>query len=124
MKRIMIVDDEQDIKLLFEQRFRRELKAGEFEFCFVFSGEDAVRYLEEHDGSKFDLVLSDINMPGMSGLELLKIAKSKLPSLKVMMVTAYNDEDHYREALQNGSDDYFTKPVNFDELKIKLASMP
>ena len=121
MKKIMVVDDEKDIQSLFQQRFRKELRAGEIEFHFATSGEDALRFLEEHqDMTEVELLLSDINMPGMSGLDLLKIAKEKYAHLKVIMITAYNDESNYEKAVQYGTDDYFTKPVDFNALKIKL----
>lgn len=122
MKKIMIVDDEQDVQALYQQRFRRELRAGELEFHFAFSAHDALEYLEHNDGEQVALVLSDINMPGMSGLELLKIAKEKFSSLKVIMITAYNDSKNYETAVQYGSDDYFTKPVDFNALRDKLMS--
>src|SRR2546425_1097188 len=117
MKRILVVDDEQDVQPLYEQRFRKELRSGELELHFEFSGEAALKYLEEHDPSTLGLILSDINMPGMSGLDLLKIAKEKYSNLKIIMVTAYHDSKNYQTALEYGSDDYLTKPVDFSTLK-------
>ena len=122
MKKIMIVDDEQDVQALYQQRFRRELRAGELEFHFAFSAHDALEYLEHNDVDQIALVLSDINMPGMSGLELLKQAKEKFTNLKVIMITAYNDSTNYETAVKYGSDDYFTKPVDFNALRDKLLS--
>ena len=123
MKRILVVDDEQDIKTLFEQRFRKEIKTGELDFVFAFSGEDALRYILGHEREAV-LILSDINMPGMSGLELLKQIKKKYekPPPIVMMVTAYSDDENYRQAMQLGADDFLTKPVDFTELKEKLKA--
>ncbi len=116
----MVVDDEKDVKLLFEQRFRKEIKSGEIIFKFVFSGEEAITYMESNETEKIVLVLSDINMPGMNGLELLKKIKSNFPSLKVVMITAYGDETNYEQAVKYGCDDYLTKPIDFSELKTKV----
>jgi CheY-like chemotaxis protein len=122
--KILVVDDEQDIKPLFEQRFRREIRRGELDFKFAFSGEEALAYMEGH-ASEVVLILSDINMPGMSGIELLKRIRVDHPSPnpKVMMVTAYSDDDYYQQALGNGADDFLTKPLDFSKLKEKLQSL-
>jgi len=119
MKKVLVVDDEPDVKLLFEQKFRREVKEAKIEIIFAFSGEEALRRL---DGESADvvLILSDINMPGMSGLELLRIIKTTMPSQKVYMITAYNDETNYRKAVEYGADDYITKPIDFEPLKKKI----
>jgi two-component system, chemotaxis family, chemotaxis protein CheY len=119
--KILVVDDEKDIQTLFEQRFRKELKNGIVEFAFAFSGEDALRYLDQHDHEAV-LILSDINMPGMSGLELLRHIKQKFlqPPPVVMMITAYGDAENYNQAVQLGADDFLTKPVDFSLLKEKL----
>ena len=121
MKRILVVDDEPDVQSLFEQRFRREIKNGEFDFRFAFSGEEALSYLEDQEREAV-LILSDINMPGMSGLELLRQLKIRFenPPPFVMMITAYGDEDSYNEAMRLGADDFLTKPVDFNSLKEKL----
>ena len=122
--KILVVDDEKDVQLLFEQRFRKEIKSGEIEFAFAFSGEEALEYLNNHD-HKAVLILSDINMPGMSGLELLQHIKEKYekPPPVVMMITAYGDEENYNQAMQLGADDFLTKPVDFSALKEKLKSI-
>ncbi|MBK9270041.1 MAG: response regulator [Saprospiraceae bacterium] len=119
--KILVVDDETDVKILFEQRFRKELKDGWVEFIFAFSGEEALEYLNLHDHEAV-LILSDINMPGMSGLELLKIIKERYstPPPVVYMITAYGDADNYNMAIQLGADDFLTKPVDFQKLKEKL----
>lgn len=121
--KILVVDDERDIQTLFEQRFRKEIRNGEFSFDFAFSGEDALKYLKGRKQEAI-LILSDINMPGMSGLELLKQIKEKYekPPPFVMMITAYGDSDNYRQAMQLGADDFLTKPVDFAALKEKLKS--
>lgn len=119
--KILVVDDETDVKALFEQRFRKEIKSHEFEFAFAFSGEDALAYLNQHLQEAV-LILSDINMPGMSGLELLAQIKRKYatPPPRVMMITAYGDAENYNTAKSLGADDFLTKPVDFVTLKEKL----
>ena len=121
--KILVVDDEQDVKLLFEQRFRREMKNGEMEFAFAHSGEDALEFMKVHHHEAV-LILSDINMPGMSGLELLKRIKKEYekPPPVVMMITAYGDEENFNTAKQYGADDFLTKPVDFTVLKDKLKT--
>jgi len=117
--KVMIVDDEQDVKLLFQQKFRKEIRAGKIDLSFAFSGESALQHLENecHD---YALVLSDINMPGMNGLELLRTIKEKFSSLSVWMITAYGDDQNYRQAIEYGCSDYMTKPLDFDSLKEKI----
>jgi CheY-like chemotaxis protein len=121
--KILVVDDEQDVQVLFEQRFRKEIKSGEMEFAFAFSGEDALDYLTKHEHEAV-LILSDINMPGMSGLELLEKIKTKYhkPPPVVMMITAYGDAENYNTAKSLGADDFLTKPVDFTNLKEKLKT--
>lgn len=122
--KILVVDDEKDVQTLFEQRFRKEIKAGELQFDFAFSGEEALTYLNQHEQEAV-LILSDINMPGMSGLELLEQIKSKYhkPPPVVMMITAYGDAENFNTAKQLGADDFLTKPVDFTSLKEKLKSI-
>ena len=122
--KILVVDDEQDVKVLFEQRFRKEMRTGEMEFVFAFSGEEALQQLRKFDHEAV-LILSDINMPGMSGLELLKQIKEKYhePPPVVMMITAYGDADNYNSAMKLGADDFLTKPVDFSSLKEKLKAI-
>lgn len=121
--KILVVDDEHDIQLLFEQRFRKEIREHQMEFAFSFSGEDALSYLHQHHHEAV-LILSDINMPGMSGLELLKHIKQEYatPPPVVMIITAYGDEENYKRAMQLGADDFLTKPLDFTALKQKLKS--
>jgi CheY-like chemotaxis protein len=125
MMKILVVDDEPDVRQLFEQRFRREIRNGTFSFDFAYSGEEALTYLNEHF-SEVVLILSDINMPGMSGLELLRRIKQEHPTPPpptVMMITAYADESSYRQAMELGANDFLTKPVDFAALKERLASI-
>ena len=119
--KILVVDDEQDVQILFRQRFRREIRKGEMDFAFAFSGEEALDYLNAHLQEAV-LILSDINMPGMSGLELLGKIKGAYnnPPPVVMIITAYGDERNYNEAKKLGADDFLTKPVDFTVLKDKL----
>lgn len=121
--KVLVVDDEKDVQVLFEQRFRKEIKSGEMDLAFAFSGEEALEYMNEHDHEAV-LILSDINMPGMSGLELLKHIKEKFekPPPIVMVITAYGDDENYNQAMKLGADDFLTKPVDFISLKEKLKS--
>ncbi len=121
--KVMVVDDEEDIQSLFTQKFRKEIKAGHIQFYFALSAEAALDYLENHKEASIVLILSDINMPGMNGIELLRIIKEKFPALKVFMITAYGDERNYQTAIAYGADDYITKPVNFDTLKNKIINL-
>ncbi len=121
MMKILVVDDERDIQVLFEQRFRKEIKNNLVEFVFAFSGEEALKVLNQWEHEAV-LILSDINMPGMSGLELLENIKKKYmkPPPVVMMITAYADAENQRIARKLGADDFLTKPVDFAVLKEKL----
>ena len=121
MTKILVVDDEKDVQLLFQQRFRKEIRKGELDFQFAFSGEEALQILDKMNHETV-LILSDINMPGMSGLELLKTIKKDYdnPPPVVMMVTAYGDQENYDTAKRLGADDFLTKPVDFKMLKEKL----
>ena len=122
--KVLVVDDEQDVKMLFEQRFRKEIRNQEMEFAFAFSGEDALIYLNKHEHEAV-LILSDINMPGMSGLELLDHIKQKYhkPPPVVMMITAYGDAENFNTAKRLGADDFLTKPLDFSALKEKLKTL-
>jgi CheY-like chemotaxis protein len=119
--KILVVDDEPDIKSLFEQRFRKEIRDNRVQFIFAFSGEEALDCLSKMDHEAI-LILSDINMPGMSGLQLLEKVKQKYmkPPPVVMMITAYGDAENHRLAKELGADDFLTKPVDFTMLKEKL----
>lgn len=121
---ILVVDDEKDVKELFEQRFRKEIKSGEIDFVFAFSGEEAMQYLNDTKHMAV-LILSDINMPGMSGLDLLRHIKEKYstPPPRVMMITAYGDAENYNTAMRLGADDFLTKPLEFHILKEKLKAI-
>jgi two-component system, chemotaxis family, chemotaxis protein CheY len=120
---ILVVDDERDMQMLFEQRFRKEIREGQIHFAFAISGEEALNYMQQHHHEAV-LILSDINMPGMTGLELLRHIKQKYetPPPVVMMVTAYGDQENYNEAMSLGADDFLTKPIDFSLLKEKLKT--
>ena len=122
--KILVVDDETDVRFLFEQRFRKEIRNHELDFDFAYSGEDALKYLNLH-AREAVLILSDIKMPGMSGLELLKQIKLKYekPPPIVMMITAYGDDENYKQAIQFGADDFLTKPIDFTLLLSKLKNV-
>jgi two-component system chemotaxis response regulator CheY len=122
--KILVVDDERDMQQLFEQRFRKEIKSGEFDFVFSFSAPDALEYMNQ-EPHEVVLILSDINMPGMSGFELLSEIKKKYikPPPIVMMITAYGDDEKRHQSIDMGADDFLTKPLDFNLLKTKLKSL-
>lgn len=120
--KIMVVDDEQDVQFLFEQRFKRELRQNRISLYFTLSAEEALEQLQNNKSECLSLILTDINMPGMNGLELLKIIKENFPHLKVFVITAYNDENNYQTAQQYGADEYITKPIEFNKLKEKILN--
>ena len=121
--KILVVDDEEDVQILFKQRFRKEIREGEFIFSFQQSGEGALSYLHQHDHEAI-LILSDINMPGMSGLELLRRIRQEKPTPPpiIMMITAYGDKENLNDAMQLGADDFLVKPIDFTDLKRKLLN--
>jgi CheY-like chemotaxis protein len=121
---ILIVDDEPDVADLFRQRFRRETRAGTYVLHFAASGEEALDRLSGEIKPQLIVILSDINMPGMDGLELLRVVKERRPELPVMMVTAYGDEERRRRAAEYGAMEFVTKPVDFDVLKTQLQQLP
>jgi len=122
--KILVVDDEKDVQVLFQQRFRKEIKKETLEFVFAFSGEEAVQTLKTMKQEAV-LILSDINMPGMSGLELLEHIKKNYaaPPPVVMMITAYGDDENRLTAKRLGADEFLTKPLDFILLKDKLKNL-
>ncbi|WP_194775326.1 response regulator [Pararhodonellum marinum] len=121
--KILIVDDEKDVEMLFRQKFRKEIKNGNLELVFAFSGAEAMRVLEESNPPKVVYVFSDINMPGMTGLELLDKIKEKYPQINVSMISAYGDSDNYNKAIKSGAKEFFTKPINFDSLREEIKAL-
>ena len=120
---IMVVDDEPDVAELFKRKFRRELRNGDYVMHFAQSGEEALRKLDEGVEPQVMLILSDINMPGMNGIDLLKESKARWPNLPVVMITAYGDPESRQKAYDGGAIDFVTKPIDFTDLKQKIASM-
>ncbi|MDB5019459.1 MAG: response regulator [Pedobacter sp.] len=121
--KVLVVDDEEDVRPLFLQHFRKEIRDHQLHFDFALSGEEALNYL--HDApSEIVLILSDINMPGMTGLELLNHIRHEYlsPSPIVMMITAYGNEENHVQAMKNGANDFLTKPLDFNLLKAKLKT--
>lgn len=118
--KILIVDDEKDMQRLFEQRFRREIRQGLIKLYFAINGTQALRFLEDGGAQVVTMLLSDINMPEMSGFDLLRIIRKRYPRLSVLMISAYRDEEHRKQAFALGADDFFSKPLDFQELKQKI----
>ena len=121
--RILVVDDEKDVELLFRQKFRREVKSKKLDLVFAFSGQEALDLLGTNDPPKVVYIFSDINMPGMTGLELLDIVKERYPKIKVSMISAYGDQQNYEKAIQSGAKEFFTKPIDFVSLKKEINSL-
>ena len=121
---ILIVDDEPDVADLFRQRFRHDARQGTYVMHFAASGAEALDWLAGEIQPTLIAVLSDINMPGMDGLELLAAIKQQFPNLPVMMVTAYGDDDRRRRARELGAFEFLPKPVDFDQLKAQLRQLP
>jgi CheY-like chemotaxis protein len=120
--RILVVDDESDVEELFRQQFRRDLRAGRFMMDFAQSGDSALQRINEAAGASLTLILSDINMPGMSGFELLPKAKAARPGVPVIMITAYGDADTKRKVFEGGAEALLTKPIDFVALRSEIDS--
>jgi len=114
---ILVVDDEPDVEALFRQQFRRDLRAGRFTMEFAQSAPAALQRITDAEDVAIILILSDINMPGMSGLEMLPKAKTVRPNVPVIMITAYGDAETKRKALEGGAEALFTKPIDFGMLR-------
>jgi len=121
---ILVVDDESDVAELYRQRFRREVRQGTYAMHFANSGEDALDKLDGGVEPNLIAILSDINMPGMDGLDLLAEVKRHYPDLPVMMVTAYGDDERRRRARELGTVDFLSKPIDFELLKEQLGRLP
>jgi CheY-like chemotaxis protein len=114
---ILVVDDEPDVEVLFRQQFRRDLRNGRFAMEFAQSAATALQRITDAVDQSLILILSDINMPGMSGLELLPKAKAMRPDVPIIMITAYGDAETKRKALENGAEALLTKPIDFSTLR-------
>ncbi len=117
---ILVVDDEPDVEILFRQRFRRDLRADRFEMEFAQSAPMALQCITDAGDRSLILILSDINMPGMSGLELLPKAKALRPDVPVIMITAYGDAETKRKAMERGAEALLTKPIDFGSLRSEI----
>jgi CheY-like chemotaxis protein len=117
---ILVVDDEPDVEDLFRQQFRRDIRAGRFTMEFAESGDSALQKISDANAVPLILILSDVNMPGMSGLELLPKAKASRPDVSVIMITAYGDSDTRRRALEGGAEALLTKPIDFTALRSEI----
>ena len=117
---ILVVDDESDVEALFRQHFRRDLRAGRFTMEFAQSAPAALQLIGDMANVSLILILSDINMPGMTGLELLPKAKAVRPDVPVIMITAYGDVETKRKALEGGAEALFTKPIDFGMLRSEI----
>lgn len=120
MIKILVVDDEEDVEFMFRQKFRVEMRNGEFDMHFALSASQALEYMGTLQPFDLVLVLSDINMPGMSGLELLKRIKEMFPTLRVFMISAYGDQQNHDTAFSLGANSFLTKPVDFNQLKEQI----
>jgi CheY-like chemotaxis protein len=117
---VLVVDDEPDVEVLFQQQFRRDLRSGRFTMEFARSASAALQRIADAAGVSLILILSDINMPGMSGLELLPKAKALRPDVPVIMITAYGDTETKRKAFEGGAEALFTKPIDFVTLRNEI----
>jgi CheY-like chemotaxis protein len=117
---ILVVDDEPDVEMLFRQQFRRDLRTGRFVMEFAQSAPAALQRIGDAQGVSLILILSDINMPGMTGLELLPKAKALRPDVPVIMITAYGDAETKRRALEDGAEALLTKPIDFEALRAEI----
>ncbi|TDQ16919.1 response regulator receiver domain-containing protein [Algoriphagus boseongensis] len=118
--KILFVDDERDIEDLFRQKFRKEIRNEGLELVFAFSGQEALDVLGSENPPKVMYVFSDINMPGMSGLEMLAKAKERFPQITISMISAYGDSENYNKAMESGASGFFTKPVDFEALRKEI----
>jgi CheY-like chemotaxis protein len=119
---ILVVDDEADVEVLFRQQFRRDLRSGRFQMEFAPSAPVALARAAEVRDRSLVLILSDINMPGMSGLEMLPQVRARRPDVPVIMITAYGDAETRRKAIERGAEGLLTKPIDFAVLRHEIDS--
>jgi CheY-like chemotaxis protein len=119
---VLVVDDEPDVEVLFRQHFRRDLRAGRFTMEFALSGPAALERIMAAEAASLILILSDINMPGMSGLDLLPKARAARPDVPIIMITAYGDAETKRKALAGGAEALLTKPIDFALLRNEIET--
>ena len=121
--KLLVVDDDKDVEILFRQKLRREIRSGEIEIEFAFSAQEALNILHSQNPPDVVYIFSDINMPGMSGLDMLEKVKAEFPFIKVSMISAYGDSENYDRAMSSGATGFFTKPIDFDQLKSEIDEM-
>jgi CheY-like chemotaxis protein len=121
--KLLVVDDEKDVEMLFRQRFRKEVRQGLIELEFAFSGQEALELLRSKEPPDVVYIFSDINMPGMSGLELLEKVKAQFPQIQVSMISAYGDDENYEKAINSGAKEFFTKPIDFASLREEIQQI-
>jgi two-component system, response regulator, stage 0 sporulation protein F len=121
--KFLVVDDEKDVEMLFRQKFRKELRSGLIELEFALSGQEALEILRSHRPPEVMYIFSDINMPGMTGLELLEKVKNEFPMIHVSMISAYGDSENHDRAMNSGAKEFFTKPIDFDSLKMEIQDI-
>ncbi|MBX7240177.1 MAG: response regulator [Bacteroidia bacterium] len=118
--KFLIVDDEKDVEIMFRQKLRKEIRNGDLALAFAFSGMEALNMLRNQTPPDIMYIFSDINMPGMSGIDLLETVKSEFPEIRVSMISAYGDDENYTKAINSGANGFFTKPIDFDSLKKEI----
>jgi len=121
--KFLVVDDEKDVEILFLQKFRKEIRDGVLDLIFAFSGQEALEILDSSKPPDVVYVFSDINMPGMTGLELLEIIKKRYPHMHVSMISAYGDSENHKKAIESGAKEFFTKPIDFNSLKQEVQEL-
>jgi CheY-like chemotaxis protein len=118
--KFLVVDDEKDVEMLFRQKFRKEVRSGLIELEFALSGQEALDMLRSRRPPDVMYIFSDINMPGMTGIELLENVKNEFPKIHVSMISAYGDSENHDRAMNSGAKEFFTKPIDFDTLKMEI----
>lgn len=121
--KFLVVDDERDVEMLFRQKFRKELRNGLLELEFAFSGGEALNLLRSHKPPEVMYIFSDINMPGMTGLELLEKVREEFPQIQVSMISAYGDTENHSRAMNSGAKEFFTKPIDFETLRAEIQNI-
>ena len=121
--KFLVVDDEKDVEMLFRQKFRKEIRSRLIELEFALSGLEALEMLRSRKPPDVMYIFSDINMPGMTGLELLEKVKNEFPKIHVSMISAYGDSENHNRAMNSGAKEFFTKPIDFDSLKMEIQGI-
>jgi CheY-like chemotaxis protein len=121
--KFLVVDDEKDVEMLFRQKFRKEVRSGLIELEFALSGQEALDMLRSRRPPDVMYIFSDINMPGMTGIELLENVKNEFPKIHVSMISAYGDSENHDRAMNSGAKEFFTKPIDFDSLKMEIQDI-